>query len=79
MLFRHTIILLNTCSDALARQARHGDVHVLFGDYLAEINLARLALDPHPGYEKQFLDQFTDAVDVLFQNQNQRLKVSTVI
>ncbi len=64
-------------SDGLLRQATHGNVDILFGDYLAEVNIARLALDrsrdPTKGYEMQFFRQFSDAVDVIVEK---RLRVS---
>ncbi|KAF8874373.1 hypothetical protein CPB85DRAFT_1236417 [Mucidula mucida] len=65
-------------SDGLLRQATHGNVDILFGDYLAEVNIARLALDrlqdPTKGYEMQFFRQFSDAVDMIVEK---RLRVIT--
>ncbi|KAF9042787.1 DUF1446-domain-containing protein [Hymenopellis radicata] len=64
--------------DGLLRQATHGNVDILFGDYLAEVNIARLALDrsqdPTKGYEMRFFRQFCDAVDVIVEK---RLRVVT--
>jgi Acyclic terpene utilisation family protein AtuA len=52
---------------AMSRMARDGNVNVLVGDWLSEMNIAWNAIsksqDPKSGYEFGFLSQLTDCLD----------------
>lgn len=53
---------------AMARMVRSGDVHVITGDWLSEMNIAWNAIkkqevDPSLGYENGFFDQLEECID----------------
>ncbi|MCJ1395916.1 hypothetical protein MMC18_008802 [Xylographa bjoerkii] len=60
----------------MLNQARYGDVDVITGDYLAEMNLAQNAeamrTGSHPGYEPTALEGLTLSLDVIYEK---RIKV----
>lgn len=63
---------------AMARMARTGDVDVITGDWLSEMNIAWNAItkanDPGLGYEVGFLDQLEESIDVIVEK---KIKVVT--
>jgi len=60
----------------MLNQARYGDVDVITGDYLAEMNLAQnveaMRTGSHPGYEPTALEGLTLSLDVIYEK---RIKV----
>ncbi|KAH8700746.1 hypothetical protein BGW36DRAFT_374886 [Talaromyces proteolyticus] len=56
---------------AMSRMARHGNVDVIVGDWLSEMNIAWNAItksqDPELGYESGFLSQLVESLDVVIE------------
>ncbi|KOC17137.1 hypothetical protein AFLA70_448g000791 [Aspergillus flavus AF70] len=56
-------------SQAMLRMAQHGNVDVIVGDWLSEMNIAWNAItksqDPDLGYEPGFLAQLSDCLDIV--------------
>ncbi|KAE8340532.1 hypothetical protein BDV24DRAFT_151888 [Aspergillus arachidicola] len=56
---------------AMLRMARHGNVDVIVGDWLSEMNIAWNAItksqDPDLGYEPGFLAQLSDCLDIVVE------------
>ncbi|KAB8263106.1 hypothetical protein BDV32DRAFT_156623 [Aspergillus pseudonomiae] len=54
---------------AMLRMAQHGNVDVIVGDWLSEMNIAWNAItkskDPDLGYESGFLSQMSDCLDIV--------------
>ncbi|KNG84978.1 hypothetical protein ANOM_006781 [Aspergillus nomiae NRRL 13137] len=54
---------------AMLRMAQHGNVDVIVGDWLSEMNIAWNAItkskDPNLGYESGFLTQLSDCLDIV--------------
>ena len=63
---------------AMLRMAQTGDVDIITGDWLSEMNIAWNAIakadDPNLGYEVGFLDQLEESIDVIVEK---KIKVVT--
>lgn len=57
---------------AMVRMAADGDVDIITGDWLSEMNIAWNAIakakDPSVGFEAGFLQQLEDSIDLIVEN-----------